>query len=69
MTTIKNCEFSREEKICNISLDFYENSYVLLTTEGDKSTEIRYFSDELSANKVFNAIKNKKHIDGWQELK
>lgn len=67
MSKIKDCEFFKENSTCKICLEFYENSYVVMTTEGQKSTEIRYFPDEISASKIFNAIKNKKNMDGWKE--
>lgn len=67
MSILNNCTLKKDDITCHISLEFYENSYVIMTTESDsRSTEMRYFKDEKSANEIFSAIKNKKNKDGWK---
>jgi len=67
MSVLNNCTLQKDDIFCEIYLEFYENSYVIMITEGDnRSTEMRYFKEEKTANEIFSAIKNKRLKDGWK---
>lgn len=67
MSILHNCTLQKDGIFCEIYLEFYENSYVIMITESNhRSTEMRYFKDEKTAKEIFSAIKNKKIKDGWK---
>jgi hypothetical protein len=67
MSILSNCTLKKDNISCEIYLEFYENSYIIMITEGDsRSTEMRYFKDEKTAREIFSAIKNRKIKDGWK---
>lgn len=70
MTILNSCTLVKDDVFCDIYLEFYENSYVVMITESnDRSTETRYFRDEKAATDTFFAIKNNKNKNGWIENK
>jgi hypothetical protein len=64
---MKYATLTKNEEVCAISLESNENSFVLMISEGQKSTEIRYFHNQKEAEEIYQILKNKKLQEGWVE--